>query len=227
MINLSMKYVLSCLKNLRTQQGCEREKPSILTQGTMLTRLFSDFLTGSVDSSVGLIVNINPSIAYFDRNEIIISNVANSSHDVESFGNDFEYRDIRELRKKIINLNDALTKSQTENKMLKTKNEELMLKHDTLVVEGQDEKKRTDTPSDESKIVCSSETADFKRKRNIEKEKMLAQIPHNLKKNFRRNGFAQWNKHVLPVLFLGPYDVGPGKVRELWMKMFTRVRNSF
>jgi hypothetical protein len=59
----------------------------------------------------------------------------------------------------------------------------------------------------------------------FEKERtdIIKRIPKNVKNDFRKLGFAKWGTDVLPCMQLGPYDVGPGGVRDQWMKMFNNV----
>ena len=66
--------------------------------------------------------------------------------------------------------------------------------------------------------------AELKAKFEAEKRKVLALVPEVVKNNFRDVGFAKWGKEVLPVMFLGPFDVAPGDVRETWMNMQKKVR---
>lgn len=56
-----------------------------------------------------------------------------------------------------------------------------------------------------------------------EREQIMKQIPANVKKDFRTLGFSKWGKDYLPCMQLGPYDVGPGGVRDKWMEMFSNV----
>jgi len=60
-----------------------------------------------------------------------------------------------------------------------------------------------------------------------EKESILSSIPKEVTNDFRQIGFAKWDGQYQYVLQLGPYDVCPGPVRELWMKMFSEVSLHF
>ena len=57
-----------------------------------------------------------------------------------------------------------------------------------------------------------------------EKRKILKSIPPDTKNYFRELGFAKWGRDWLPCMFLGPYDLAPGPVREKWMEMREKVR---
>lgn len=57
-----------------------------------------------------------------------------------------------------------------------------------------------------------------------EKKKVLDSTPDYVKKQFKQLGFAKWSKEYLPVMFLGPYDVAPGAVRDCWFQMKEKVR---
>jgi hypothetical protein len=54
---------------------------------------------------------------------------------------------------------------------------------------------------------------------------LLSRVPESVKSRFREGGFCRWRKDEwLPVLELGPFDVAPGPVRDLWLEMFEKVR---
>jgi hypothetical protein len=51
----------------------------------------------------------------------------------------------------------------------------------------------------------------------------LDRIPKEIKSRFRECGFSKWGKEWLPVLVMGPFDVEPGPVRDMWFEMFRNV----
>lgn len=55
-----------------------------------------------------------------------------------------------------------------------------------------------------------------------QKESVETKIPECAKKRFLTVGFATWESQYLPVLFLGPYDVSPGVVRDQWFHAFEK-----
>lgn len=55
------------------------------------------------------------------------------------------------------------------------------------------------------------------------KEDLLSRVPKRVQSRFREGGFSRWGKDWLPVLELGPFDVEPGPVREMWLDMFDNV----
>ena len=55
------------------------------------------------------------------------------------------------------------------------------------------------------------------------RKEVIAKIPQDVKDDFRQIGFAKWGKEFLPIMQVGPYDVGPGDVRDQWMVMFENV----
>eukprot|EP00537_Pseudo-nitzschia_pungens_P000702 CAMPEP_0172372890 /NCGR_PEP_ID=MMETSP1060-20121228/49553_1 /TAXON_ID=37318 /ORGANISM="Pseudo-nitzschia pungens, Strain cf. cingulata" /LENGTH=1134 /DNA_ID=CAMNT_0013099037 /DNA_START=79 /DNA_END=3483 /DNA_ORIENTATION=- len=55
-----------------------------------------------------------------------------------------------------------------------------------------------------------------------QKEKVESILPDDVKKRFLELGFARWEKRYLPVLFLGPYDISPGSVRDQWLSEFKK-----
>ena len=57
----------------------------------------------------------------------------------------------------------------------------------------------------------------------IQKNYVLSTIPKEVKNHFLQVGFALWQKRYLPVLFLGPYDVPPGIIRDEWLAAFEKV----
>ena len=56
------------------------------------------------------------------------------------------------------------------------------------------------------------------------KSEWLGRIPKDVKLRFREGGFSKWGSDWLPVLELGPFDVEPGPVRDMWFDMFRKVR---
>lgn len=56
-----------------------------------------------------------------------------------------------------------------------------------------------------------------------EEDAILSSLPMEIKNDFKQIGFAKWDGQYQCVLQLGPYDVCPGEVRDLWMKMFKEV----
>ena len=64
-----------------------------------------------------------------------------------------------------------------------------------------------------------STKADFERY----KSDILARVPQDVKSRFREGGFSRWGKDWLPVLELGPFDVEPGPVRDMWLDMLDNV----
>jgi hypothetical protein len=56
-----------------------------------------------------------------------------------------------------------------------------------------------------------------------EKKMVESRLSKEAKNRFLEVGFARWGKTYLPVLFLGPYHVGPGSVREQWLDDFSKV----
>lgn len=59
-----------------------------------------------------------------------------------------------------------------------------------------------------------------------QQQNILSQIPGRVKDRFLQVGFASWQKVYLPVMFLGPYDVSPGSVRDGWMSAFEKCNKS-
>jgi len=59
-----------------------------------------------------------------------------------------------------------------------------------------------------------------------EKSNILSLVPVDVKNNFRQLGFIKWNRSYFPIIEISPYDVGPGLVRDQWMRMFHNVRKT-
>jgi len=72
--------------------------------------------------------------------------------------------------------------------------------------------------SDSKDISMKYDTEE--RKFRLEKETMLNQVDKSVKDDFRKVGFAKWQRQWLPVIQLGPYDISPGPVRKYWMDFF-------
>jgi len=76
---------------------------------------------------------------------------------------------------------------------------------------------------------CQETIRKWKEDHLAEKQRVEASLPLRAKNRFLEVGFAKWGKSYLPVVFLGPYDVSPGFVREQWLEAFDKVggeRNS-
>eukprot|EP00985_Skeletonema_marinoi_P009635 scaffold4490_cov133-Skeletonema_marinoi.AAC.2 len=69
---------------------------------------------------------------------------------------------------------------------------------------------------------------EFKTKEEFEayRDDIISQIPKSVRKRFRHGGFSKWGKDWLPVIELGPFDVEPGPVRDMWMDMFHNTQKS-
>lgn len=92
---------------------------------------------------------------------------------------------------------------------------------DVDVTDGDGESKNTS-------LVEQGKDAKYQHRKAIfeqEKKQLLKQIPKEVKAMFRSVGFCKWNKSYLPVMILGPYDVAPGNLRDLWMEMKANVSN--
>jgi len=59
-----------------------------------------------------------------------------------------------------------------------------------------------------------------------QKKIILSKIPEIVEKQFLQVGFALWQKIYLPVMYLGPYDVSPGPVRDEWLAAFEKCDKS-
>lgn len=55
------------------------------------------------------------------------------------------------------------------------------------------------------------------------KSDILKRVPKSVKSRFRQGGFSRWCKDWLPILELGPFDVEPGPVRDMWFDMLANV----
>lgn len=71
------------------------------------------------------------------------------------------------------------------------------------------------------KVYC-----DAKESFTREKESTLAQVPEEIKSQFRQPAFCRWSKTILPVLQLSPYDISPGPPRDWWMATFRNCQAS-
>ena len=57
----------------------------------------------------------------------------------------------------------------------------------------------------------------------LERARIISSLPPNVTNDFRQIFFASWEGQMLPVMQLSPYDLGPGKLRQEWFKMFQSV----
>lgn len=58
------------------------------------------------------------------------------------------------------------------------------------------------------------------------KSDILKRVPKSVKSRFQQGGFSRWGKDWLPILELGPFDVEPGPVRDMWFSMFKNTQAS-
>ncbi len=117
-------------------------------------------------------------------------------------------------------------KDKKKDKKKSKKSKKRKRGQDSEVEEGSD----SDTEEIESRTASLADGAkqnireEEKAKFEKERSEILSKVPDRVKNQFRQLGFAKWGKDVLPVMFLGPYDVAPGSVRDTWMKMVKNVR---
>ncbi|KAL9186914.1 hypothetical protein ACHAXT_010634 [Thalassiosira profunda] len=74
----------------------------------------------------------------------------------------------------------------------------------------------------EAKVYEIATREDFERYR----ADLLGRVPGEVRSRFREGGFSKWGANWLPVLELGPFDVEPGPVREMWMDMFDTTQEN-
>ncbi|KAL3784945.1 hypothetical protein ACHAW5_003625 [Stephanodiscus triporus] len=55
---------------------------------------------------------------------------------------------------------------------------------------------------------------------------ILGRIPPDIKSRFLEGGFAKWGGYWLPMLELGPFDVEPGLVRDMWFDEFRKTQEN-
>lgn len=75
------------------------------------------------------------------------------------------------------------------------------------------------------KVLLNSAKKDAKKEFEAYRDGILAKIPKKYKISFGQIGFTKWNKGMVPVLILSPFQVPPGEVRSMWISMFEKVRN--
>ena len=84
----------------------------------------------------------------------------------------------------------------------------------------------TQMDGQEDELMLEEATSfEFNTKEEFEayRDDVISQIPKSIRKRFRQGGFSKWGKDWLPVIELGPFDVEPGPVRDMWMDMFHNV----
>ena len=81
---------------------------------------------------------------------------------------------------------------------------------------GKREEKRLKRKLTKEKLATKE---DFEKYR----DHLLSEIPNSVKNRFREGGFSRWGKDWLPCLELGPFDVEPGPVRDMWIDMYNNV----
>ncbi len=89
---------------------------------------------------------------------------------------------------------------------------------DSVQMDGQED-------DDNTNMLEEVASFEFKTKEEFEayRDDIIKQIPKSVRKRFRHGGFSKWGKDWLPVIELGPFDVEPGPVRDMWFEMFHNV----
>lgn len=97
--------------------------------------------------------------------------------------------------------------------------------------EGGKKRKRGSVSShkdDEKKAkVLQEGKALAKKEFEADRAEILKSTPAEYKKMFGQIGFTKWNKVLIPVLILNPYHVPPGNVRQQWLDMHQKVRDTY
>merc|ERR1712238_333097 len=99
-------------------------------------------------------------------------------------------------------------RKKLQKKLVKKKNERK--RQDQMAIKQ--EKTTTNIPGTFHKEAVT----DF----SLEKKTMLRQVDKTVRNDFRKVGFAKWQRSWLPIIQIGPYDISPGPVRNSWMKIF-------
>ena len=98
--------------------------------------------------------------------------------------------------------------------------------HDMDAADEVEELDSTQMDGQEDELMLEEATSfEFNTKEEFEayRDDVISQIPKSIRKRFRQGGFSKWGKDWLPVIELGPFDVEPGPVRDMWMDMFHNV----
>lgn len=98
--------------------------------------------------------------------------------------------------------------------------------HDMDDADEVEELDSTQMDGQEDELMLEEATSfEFNTKEEFEayRDDIISQIPKSIRKRFRQGGFSKWGKDWLPVIELGPFDVEPGPVRDMWMDMFHNV----
>ena len=90
---------------------------------------------------------------------------------------------------------------------------------DEMDVDDDDDGNNVEEDDDGPQIYEIATKSDFDKY----KADLLSRLPKRVKVRFRQGGFSRWGKDWLPVLELGPFDVEPGPVRDMWLDMFDNV----
>jgi hypothetical protein len=59
-----------------------------------------------------------------------------------------------------------------------------------------------------------------------EKEKILDSLPDEVKARFGQQYFSKWAKNILPCVVMSPFEIPPSLARNLWLKMYEKVRRN-
>jgi len=81
---------------------------------------------------------------------------------------------------------------------------------------------RNTNNDDEAPVYEMATKSDFENYKST----ILSKVPKAVKCRFRQGGFSRWGKDWLPILELGPFDVEPGPVRDMWLDMFDNTQEN-
>jgi hypothetical protein len=119
-------------------------------------------------------------------------------------------------RKREFEDDDDLSEDTDADSVSGEEGDEGAVNRDTDSLEGSPERRQRPSKRRSYQLATKKEFESFR-------SEWLDRIPKEIKSRFREGGFSKWGKEWLPVLELGPFDVEPGPVREMWFDMFRNV----
>lgn len=88
-------------------------------------------------------------------------------------------------------------------------------------------KRKAATAAPKQKVAVNKDFALFQKKLSkMTQDEILDLIPQEVKQDFLSIGFGKWRDMYLPILQLGPFDVGGGDMKHAWMNMLHKVGTS-
>lgn len=144
---------------------------------------------------------------------------------------------LRRLQDKSEKWKELVASKSEQIKTTPTPKKKKNKKEDTPMDDPLEESSSSQTVGEQSQLAEAATPAAAKKMldTNLERKKrifeeardmIMADVPDSTKESFGQIYFSKWGKQFLPCLVMNPYSVPPGGVRDMWLDMYDKVRNT-